>query len=391
MPIPEGHYPGEYLKDVGRAIADSDGDRWVGAPESDWLEEFRSRAVALMMEEVKRDLLDMGIRFDDFSSERALVQAGAVQRAFDTLNARGLVYTGVLEPPKGKTPDDWEPRPQLLFKATEFGDDVDRPLQKSDGSWTYFANDIAYHLDKFLRGTPELIDVLGADHGGYVKRMKAAVTAITAGEGALDVKLCQIVHLFDGGKPVRMSKRAGTFVTLHDVVEAVGPDVVRFIMLTRRNDQTLDFDFQKVREQSRDNPVFYVQYAHARATSVIRHAGEALPGHDLSDAALAAVSLASLTDPDELGLIRLLAGWPRLVDSAADAHEPHRVAFYLGEVAAAFHGLWNKGKEEARLRFILADDAETTLARLSLVRATATVIASGLAVMGVRPVEELRE
>ncbi|EDP66282.1 Arginyl-tRNA synthetase [alpha proteobacterium BAL199] len=389
--IPEGHYPGEYLKDVGQAIAESDGDRWVGKPESEWLEVFRARAVELMMTEVKRDLLAMGIQFDTFSSERALVEAGAVQRAFDTLDGRGLVYTGVLEPPKGKTPDDWEPRPQLLFKASEFGDDVDRPLKKSDGSWTYFANDIAYHLDKFLRGSPELIDVLGADHGGYVKRMKAAVTAISGGEGSLDVKLCQLVHLFDGGKPVRMSKRAGTFVTLRDVIDSVGSDSVRFIMLTRRNDQTLEFDYQKVQEQSRDNPVFYVQYAHARATSVIRHAGEALPGHDLSDAALAKVSLGSLTDPDELGLIRLLAGWPRLVESAADAHEPHRVAFYLGEVAAAFHSLWNKGKDEAHLRFILPDDTATTLARMALVRATATVIASGLGVMGVQPVEELRE
>lgn len=389
--IPEGHYPGEYLKEVGQAIAGSDGDRWVGRPEAEWLEHFRTRAVELMVADIKRDLLAMGIRFDVFSSERAVVEAGAVQRALDALEARGLVYTGILEPPKGKVPEDWEPRPQLLFKASEFGDDVDRPLKKSDGSWTYFANDIAYHHDKFLRGSPELIDVLGADHGGYVKRMKAAVTAITGGEGSLDVKLCQIVHLFDGGRPVRMSKRAGTFVTLRDVQDAVGPDVVRFIMLTRRNDQTLDFDYQKVREQSRDNPVFYVQYAHARATSVLRHAAEALPGRDLADRALAGADLGALADPDELGLIKLLAGWPRMVESAADAHEPHRVAFYLGDVAAAFHGLWNKGKDEARLRFILPEDERTTLARLALVRATATVIASGLGVMGVHPVEELRE
>jgi arginyl-tRNA synthetase len=236
-----------------------------------------------------------------------------------------------------------------------------------------------------------VIDVLGADHGGYVKRMKAAVTAITGGKGDLDVKLCQLVHLFDGGKPVRMSKRAGTFVTLSDVLDAVGPDVLRFIMLTRRNDQTLEFDYQKVSEQSRDNPVFYVQYAHARACSVIRNAGEAFAGEDLSDTALSKASVASLTDPDEIGLIKLLAGWPRVVESAAEAHEPHRVAFYLGDVAAAFHGLWNKGREDARLRFILDDDRETTLARMALVRATATVIASGLGVMGVTPVEELRE
>ncbi len=389
--IPEGHYPGEYLKDVGRQIAEDDGDKWLAVEEDAWLEPFRARAVDMMMADVKRDLEALGIRMERFSSERALVLAGAVEHVLETLEDRGLVYTGVLEPPKGKTPDDWEPRPQLLFKATDFGDDVDRPLKKSDGSWTYFSNDIAYHLDKFERGFGEMIDVWGADHGGYVKRMKAAVAAVTGGAGVLDVKLCQLVHLFDGGRPVRMSKRAGTFVTLADVLDAVGPDVLRFIMLTRRNDQTLEFDYQKVREQSRDNPVFYVLYAHARACSVIRHAEEAFGGGDLSDAALSKVSLASLTDPDELGLIKILAGWPRLVESAAEAHEPHRVAFYLGDVAAAFHGLWNKGRENAQLRFILEDDRETSLARMALVRATATVIASGLAIMGVTPVEELRE
>ena len=389
--IPDGHYPGEYLKDVGKAIAERDGDKWLSQPEEAWLEPIRSFAIDLMMADVEKDLIALGIRMDRFSSERALVDDKAVDRVLTRLEADGLVYTGVLEPPKGKTPDDWEPRPQLLFKATQFGDDVDRPLKKSDGSWTYFSNDIAYHLDKLERGYPEMIDVWGADHGGYVKRMKAAVTAITGGKGDLDVKLCQLVHLFDGGKPVRMSKRAGTFVTLADVLEAVGPDVLRFIMLTRRNDQTLEFDYQKVREQSRDNPVFYVQYAHARACSVIRNAGETLSADELSDAALSKASMGSLTDPDEIGLIKLLAGWPRVVESAAEAHEPHRVAFYLGDVAAAFHGLWNKGREDARLRFILDDDRETTLARMALVRATATVVASGLGVMGVTPVEELRE
>lgn len=389
--IPEGHYPGEYLKDVGKALAERDGDTWMDQPEEAWLEPVRTFAIDLMMADIEKDLIALGIRMDRFSSERALVEDRAVDRVLAKLEADGLVYTGVLEPPKGKTPDDWEPRPQLLFKATRFGDDVDRPLKKSDGSWTYFSNDIAYHLDKLERGFPEMIDVWGADHGGYVKRMKAAVTAITGGQGDLDVKLCQLVHLFDGGKPVRMSKRAGTFVTLSDVLDAVGPDVLRFIMLTRRNDQTLEFDYQKVSEQSRDNPVFYVQYAHARACSVIRNAGEAFAGEDLSDTALSKASVASLTDPDEIGLIKLLAGWPRVVESAAEAHEPHRVAFYLGDVAAAFHGLWNKGREDARLRFILDDDRETTLARMALVRATATVIASGLGVMGVTPVEELRE
>lgn len=389
--IPEGHYPGEYLKDVGKALAERDGDTWMNASEDEWLEPVRSFAIELMVADIKKDLVALGVRMDRFSSERALVEDRAVDRVLAKLEADGLVYTGVLEPPKGKTPEDWEPRPQLLFRATQFGDDVDRPLKKSDGSWTYFSNDIAYHLDKAERGYLEMIDVLGADHGGYVKRMKAAVTAITGGEGDLDVKLCQLVHLFDGGKPVRMSKRAGTFVTLSDVLDAVGPDVLRFIMLTRRNDQTLEFDYQKVSEQSRDNPVFYVQYAHARACSVIRNAGEAFAGEDLSDTALSKASVASLTDPDEIGLIKLLAGWPRVVESAAEAHEPHRVAFYLGDVAAAFHGLWNKGREDARLRFILDDDRETTLARMALVRATATVIASGLGVMGVTPVEELRE
>ena len=274
----------------------------------------------------------------------------------------------MLEPPKGKLPDDWEPRAQTLFRATRFGDDVDRPLKKSDGSWTYFAGDIAYHRDKFRRGFANLIDVWGADHGGYVKRLQAAVRAVTDGAASLDVKLCQLVNMFDKGVPVRMSKRAGTFVTLREVIDEVGKDVFRFIMLTRRNDQALDFDFAKVTEQSRDNPVFYVQYAHARAASVMRHAVEQFPEDDLSDAALSRAPLERLCDPAELALIRELAGWPRLVESAAEAHEPHRIAFYLQEVAALFHVLWNKGKDEATLRFILAAEPALTRARLALVR-----------------------
>jgi arginyl-tRNA synthetase len=390
-PVPEGQYPGAYLIEVGEEIAKRDGDKWRNLPEAEWLEPIRSLAIDLMMVEIKQDLLDLGVKMDVFSSERALVEAGAVDRALEFLEERGDLYTGVLQPPKGKTPEDWEPRPQLLFRSTDFGDDVDRPLKKSDGSYTYFANDIAYHLDKVRRGSPLLIDVLGADHGGYVKRMKAAVSAITDRAGDLDVKLCQLVHLMDGGKPVKMSKRAGTFVTLRDIIETVGADVLRFIMLTRRNDQTLEFDYQKVMDKHRDNPVFYVQYAHARAASVIRMAEEAMPGADLSDAALAKAPLSGLTDPDELGLIKLISGWPRLVEAAAEAHEPHRIAFYLGEVAAAFHGLWNKGKENAQLRFILAGEDEVTLARMAMVRATATVIASGLAVMGVHPKDEMRD
>ena len=289
----------------------------------------------------------------------------------------------MLEPPKGKTPDDWEPRPQTLFRATSFGDDVDRPLRKSDGSWTYFAADIAYHFDKVERGYPLLVDVLGADHGGYVKRMQAAVTAISQGRATLDAKICQLVHLYDQGQPVKMSKRSGSFVTLRDVVEEVGKDNVRFMMLTRRNDQTLDFDFAKVVEQSRDNPVWYVQYAHARVQSVLRHAeatAEDIAGADLS----------RLSDPVEIALMRLLATWPRVVEAAAEAHEPHRLAFFLAEVASGFHGLWNKGKDDATLRFILADQPELTLARLALVKSVALVIASGLEVFGVEPVMELR-
>ncbi len=323
-------------------------------------------------------------------SERAVVQAGAIETALAALEADGLVYVGTLEPPKGKLPEDWEPRPQTLFRATKFGDDVDRPLKKSDGSWTYFAADIAYHFDKYQRGFAEMIDIWGADHGGYVKRMQAAVTALTHGKGALDVKLCQLVNLFDKGQPVRMSKRAGTFVTLREVVEEVGKDVFRFIMLIRRNDQTLDFDFAKVTEQSKDNPVFYVQYAHARTASVLRLAREQLPATELTSESLADSELHRLTASEELALIRQLAGWPRLVESAAEAHEPHRIAFYLQDLAAQFHMLWNRGKEDAGLRFLIAEEPELTKARLALVQGIKYVIASGLRVFGVEPVEEMR-
>jgi arginyl-tRNA synthetase len=388
-PIPDGYYPGEYLIETGRALAGRDGQKWLGRPESDWLAPVREFAVAQMMALIREDLAALGVGHDLFVSERALVDGGMVDDCLDFLEKAELTYTGVLEPPKGKLPDDWEPRPQLLFRATEFGDEVDRPLKKSDGSWTYFAADIAYHRDKFRRGSANLIDVWGADHGGYVKRMQAAVRGVTDGAANLDVKLCQLVNLFDKGAPVRMSKRAGTFVTLREVVDQVGKDVFRFIMLTRRNDQALDFDFAKVTEQSKDNPVFYVQYAHARAASVMRHAAEAFSPDQLTDMALAETGLAGLTDPAELALIRQLALWPRLVESAAEAHEPHRVAFYLQEVAAQFHMLWNKGRDEATLRFILASDPALTRARLALVRGVALVIASGLAVIGVEPVEEM--
>jgi len=388
--VPEGLYPGDYLITPGRRLAERDGRKWLGKPETEWLRPLRDFAVAAMMRLIRDDLGLLSIGFDAFVSEQALTEAGAVDAALAALGERGLIYIGMLEAPKGKPPpEDWEPRPLILFRATQFGDDVDRPVRKSDGSWTYFAADIAYHHDKFRRGFRNLIDVWGADHGGYVKRMRAAVKAISEGAATLDVKLCQLVNLFDNGEPVRMSKRAGTFVTLREVVDEVGKDVFRFIMLTRKNDQTLDFDFAKVTEQSKDNPVFYVQYAHARAASVMRHAAAQLPPERLGDAALAAAPLDRLADPLELALIRLLASWPRTVEGAAEAHEPHRIAFFLQEVAAQFHLLWTKGKDEATLRFLVAADPDLTCARLALVRAVALVIASGLAVFGVEPAEEM--
>ncbi len=388
--IPDGLYPGEYLIPVGQAVADADGGRWRDCAETEWLPHFRDVAVTAMLDLIKADLAALGIIQDVFTSERSLVEAGAVDDAVALLDAKGLLYTGTLEPPKGQTPDDWEPRPQRLFRATEFGDDVDRPQQKSDGSWTYFATDLAYHNDKSKRGFRQQIDVWGADHGGYVKRMRAGVTALSDGTADLDVKLCQMVRLLEAGEPAKMSKRAGNFVTLADLLDKVGPGVIRFIMLTRKNDAPLDFDLVKVREQSRDNPVFYVQYAHARCHSVLRLAAEAFPDADLATDALAAIPLDSLTDSDELALIKVLAVWPRTVAGAAMAHEPHRLAFYLQDVAAAFHGLWTKGKEDAALRFLVPEDKDLTMARLALVRAVASVIASGLLVMGVAPVEEMR-
>jgi arginyl-tRNA synthetase len=389
-PICEGFYPGEYLIQVGRDLAARDGPKWHNAPETEWLAPIRRFAIDAMMALIREDLAALGVRHDTFSSERALVEGGAVDAVLAELEAKGLIYIGTLEPPKGKLPDDWEPRPQTLFQASQFGDDVDRPMKKSDGSWTYFASDIAYHRDKFRRGFPSMIDVWGADHGGYVKRMQAAVAAVTGGGGALDVKLCQMVNLLDAGEPVKMSKRSGNFVTLREVVDEVGKDVVRFIMLTRKNDAPLDFDLKQVLEQTKDNPVFYVQYAHARAASVLRHATAELGADKLNIVGLPQSDLNCLTDQHELGLIRQLANWPRIVEAAAEAHEPHRIAFYLNDLAAGFHALWNRGKEDATLRFILPDDSVRTRARLALVMGVKTVIASGLAVFGVEPVEEMR-
>ena len=388
--IPSGAYPGLYLKAVGAALAARDGERWRDEPEEVWLPELRQFAVDAMVEAIKADLAALGIHHDVFSSERAMVESGGVEAVMETLTARDLIYVGTLEPPKGKAPEDWEPRPQTLFRSTAYGDDVDRPLKKSDGSYTYFASDMAYHLDKHRRGAAVMIDILGADHGGYVKRMKAAVAALSEERCAMEILLCQMVKLLRGGEQVKMSKRAGEFITLRDLVEEVGPGVVRFIMLTRKNDAPLDFDLDKVVEQTRDNPVFYVQYAHARCCSVLRMAAEEMPALDLSDEALMAAPLARLTDSAEIGLIKSLAGWPRLLEGAAEAYEPHRVAFHLYDLAAGFHGLWTKGKEDARLRFLITDDPGLTQARLALVRAVQTVVASGLGLYGVEPVEEMR-
>ena len=388
--IPDGLYPGDYLISVGKALADRDGGKWKFVDEAEWLAEFRKFAVAQMMDLVRDDLKSLGIKQNVFTSENALVEAGAVDDVYKTLNEKGLVYIGELEAPKGQAQDDWEPRQQTLFKATEFGDDTDRPLKKSDGSWTYFTNDIANHLDKYRRGFSQMIDIFGADHGGYVKRMKAATTAVTGGEGSLEIKLCQMVHLMKGGEPIRMSKRSGNFVTLRDLIDEVGRDVVRFIMLTRKSDTQMEFDLQKVLEQSRDNPVFYVQYAHARCHSVLRNALEALSVPDIAALDLKDVTFARLDDPAELEIIRTMVNWPRVVEGAAHAREPHRIAYYLNELATQFHGLWNKGKDDASLRFIIADDKELTRARLALIQSVAFVIASGLDVFGVDPVEELR-
>ena len=388
--IPEGLYPGEYMIPVGTALLAEYGDAYKDADETAWLPVFRDFAIDRMMDAVKTDLAALGIEQDVFTSECALIDAGAVEELLATLDTKGLIYTGVLEPPKGKKPQDWEPRPQMLFRATEFGDDVDRPMKKSDGTWTYFANDIANHLDKFKRGFPIMIDIFGADHGGYVNRMKAAVTAMSGGEAELEIKLCQMVHLKKNGEPMRMSKRAGNFVTLRELVDEVGRDVVRFIMLTRKQDSQMEFDLDKALEQSRDNPIFYVQYAHARCRSVLRNAATLIAECELTSSALARADMTALNDPAEMELIKLMAGWPRLIDSAAETREPHRVAYYLQDLAECFHALWNKGKDDARLRFIHEDDTARTLARLALVQGVATVIASGLKICGVTPVEELR-
>jgi arginyl-tRNA synthetase len=392
--IPDGLYPGDYLKPVGAALAAKFGETLRGKPEDEWLAPVRDAAIDAMMAMIREDLAALNITHEVFFSERSLHVkhngVSDVEVAIDDLRAKNLVYEGRLPPPKGQLPEDWEDREQTLFKSTAFGDDIDRPLKKSDGAFTYFASDIAYHRKKIEAGYDVLVDVWGADHGGYVKRMNAAVVALSGGSTALDVKLCQMVKLMRDGEPVKMSKRSGDFVTLREVVDEVGVDAVRFMMLTRKNDAPLEFDLAKVIEQSRDNPVFYVQYAHARAHSALRQGLAAFPDLDLSPARLAAADLALLSDESEQALLKYLAQYPRVIESAAAAHEPHRLAFYLHDLASFFHSHWNRGKDQPQLRFVNQDSRDLTCARLALVTGLIHVLASGLSVLGVKAPEEMR-
>ncbi|MET0842107.1 MAG: arginine--tRNA ligase [Methyloceanibacter sp.] len=389
--IPEGLYPGDYLKPVGLKLAAQHGKELLAMNESEWLPIARAAALQAMLAMIENDLDALGIHHDVFFSERSLTEGprDEIAETIADLKTRGLIYQGRLPPPKGKIDEDWEDREQLLFRATEFGDDMDRPLVKSDGTYAYFAGDIAYHRDKFKRGFKTMIDVFGADHSGHVKRMKAAIAALSDGEAELDIKICQLVRLFRAGEPVRMSKRAGTFVTLRELVDEVGAGPVRFMMLYRKNDAPLDFDFVKVTEQSRDNPVFYVQYAHARASSVLRNVRETFPDLDLAEGALARSDLDLLTDEGEVALIRRIAQFPRVVEAASTAHKPHRIGFYLYDLAGDFHTLWNRGKDLPQLRFIYESDRELTRARVALVASVKRVLASGLGILGVHAMHEL--
>jgi arginyl-tRNA synthetase len=384
----DGTYPGDYLIPVGEALKAKVGSEYLEQSEDVWLADVREFSTEAMMDLIRADLALLGIKMDSFFSEKELYNSGLIEAAIEELDAKGLIYRGTLEPPKGKLPDDWEPREQTLFKSTAHGDDVDRPVQKSDGAWTYFAPDIAYHYGKVQRGFDQLIDVFGADHGGYVKRMKAAVSALSDGKVPLDIKLTQLVKLMKNGEEFKMSKRAGTFVMLSDVVALVGPDVTRFHMLTRKNDAPLDFDFDKVLEQSKDNPVFYVQYANARVNSVLGKARAA--GIAVDDATLAGVDFTKLNHDAELAVAKKLAEWPRLVEIAAKGHEPHKIAFYLYDLASEFHGLWNKGNDDMSLRFLQDGDNDTTQAKIAMIRAVSVVIAAGLGILGVTPAEEMR-
>ncbi len=388
--IPEGLYPGEYLKDVGAALVQRDGKKWQRKPESEWLKPMRDFAVDYMMKMIREDLDLIGIHHDVFSNEREIVENGTLDTAFKILQDKDLIYTGTLPPPKGKVMEDWEPVPLVLFRSSKFGDSTDRPLKKRDGSWTYLMPDIAYHYDKIKRGFTLMINMLGTDHGGYLERMRPPVEAFSDGKARLNVIYNNIVKVFKNGEPVKLSKRSGNLVTLREMVEQVGVGAVRFFMLTRDPKSPLDFDFAKVVEQTRDNPVFYVQYAHARCSSIMRHAAEMFSPAELSPESLAQADAKAVKSAEELGLIRALANWPRAVEAAALAQEPHRIAFYLMDLAAVFHGVWNKGNDDATLRFIVSSDKNLTHARLVLIKSVQTVIASGLKVMGCEPLEELR-
>jgi arginyl-tRNA synthetase len=388
--IPPGFYPGDYLVPVGQALAAEFGPSLIGKPDNEVIPIVKDRVLKAMLELIKADLAKLNIHHDVFFSEKTLHgQGGDIDLTLQWLRDEGMIYEGRLEPPKGKTPEDWEDREQTLFRATNYGDDVDRPLVKSDGSYTYFAADIAYHRNKYLRGFKHMVNVLGADHSGYVKRLEAAVKAVSLGEAEIDVRICQLVRLMKNGEPFKMSKRSGDLVTLADVVEEVGSDAVRFMLLYRRNDASMDFDFAQVKEQTRDNPVFYVQYAHARTWSIFRNVAKEMPGLDVSTAALADADVERLDSAADLELIRAVAQWPRIVAAAALAHEPHRIAFYLYELAGAFHGFWAKGSHDVALRFVNADDSKLTLARLALVGAVRQVLLNGLALLGVSAPDEL--
>ena len=384
----DGTYPGDYLIEVGQALKAKFGNFFVGKEEQVWLADVRQFSIVEMMKLIKTDLSALGIKMDIYFSEKSLYGTSRIEEAITNLRDKGLIYEGTLEAPKGKSDIDWEPRKQTLFKSTKYGDDVDRPIQKSDGNWTYFAPDVAYHFDKVARGYNHLIDVFGADHSGYVKRMKAAVTALSSGQTSLDIKLIQLVRLFKNGEPFKMSKRAGTFVTLRELVEQVGADATRFVMLTRKNDASLDFDFDKVLEQTKENPVFYVQYAHARICSVMRRATDI--GLSVDDNTLAGSDLNSLGDSSELSLAAKVAEFPRLVEIAARSNEPHRIAFYLYELASDFHSLWNKGNDQPKLRFLQEEDPATSRSKIALIRCTAVVISTGLGILGVTPAQEMR-
>ncbi|MEM9723891.1 MAG: arginine--tRNA ligase [Pseudomonadota bacterium] len=401
--IPEGLYPGDYLAPVGVALKEQYGDRFMAVPEEAWLPEIRAFAIDAMIGLIREDLTALGVRMDRFFSEKSLYGTGRIEEALQRLRSQDLIYEGVLEPPKGKVPEDWEPREQTLFRSTAHGDDVDRPVMKSTGEWTYFAPDIAYHYDKIERGFDLLIDVFGADHGGYVKRMKAAVSALSAQKTPIEIKLVQLVKLFKDGAPFRMGKRSGAFITLRDLLDEVGADVTRFVMLTRKNDAPLDFDFAKALEQSKDNPVWYVQYAHARIASTLREAAkEFSPGVEgsgagagfaegpLTDAALSAVDLTPLDAPGQVTLMRKLAEWPRQVEAAAGAQEPHRIAFALYDLASALHAHYHEGKGDPGLRFHVKADLAASLPRLAMIRAVAVALDAGLNILGVTPLEELR-